>query len=79
MNQLDLIAPCRVPERGTQCYELLMAMQQGVRLTIWNAMTVYNCGALHQRVKELRDAGWPILRREITENGKRVAEFWMDL
>lgn len=79
MTQLELIPPCRVPERGTQCYELLMAMQQGVRLTIWNAMSDYRCGALHQRIGDLKELGWPINRREIkTANGKRVAEFWMD-
>ncbi len=79
MTQLELIAPCRLPERGTQCYELLMAMQQGVRLTIWNAMAEYHCGALHQRINDLKDLGWPINRREVkTGNGKRVAEFWMD-
>ncbi len=76
MTQLELIQPCRLPAKGTQAYELLMAMQQGVRLTIFNAMLNYHCGALHQRIGELRDMGWPIQRREVkTVNGKRVAEF----
>lgn len=75
MTQMELIAPCRLPTRGTQCYELLMAMQQGVRLTIWNAMTQYHCGALHQRINDLKALGWPVKRQEITVNGKRVAEF----
>lgn len=78
MNQLDLLeAPCKLPERGTQCYELLMAMKQGVRLTIWNAMTDYRCGALHQRMKDLREMGWPIQRQEIKVNRTKVAEFWL--
>lgn len=75
MTQLELI---RVPEPGTQCGDLLRAMHRGVRLTIWNAMAEYGCGALHQRMKELRAMGWPVQRREIKVNGKRVAEFWMD-
>lgn len=75
MTQLELIAPCRVPDRGTQCFELLMAMQAGKKLTIWNAMVEHGVGALHQRMKDLRDMGWPIKRSEVTKNGKRVAEF----
>jgi hypothetical protein len=67
----------RVPEAGTQCGDLLRAMQRGERLTIWNAMTEYGCGALHQRINELRSMGWPVQRREIVTNGKRVAEFFM--
>lgn len=78
MTQLELISPCRVPERGTQCYELLSAMQAGKRLTIWNAMVEHHCGALHQRMRDLRDLGWPIQRREVVVNGKRVAEFSLD-
>jgi hypothetical protein len=77
VTQLDLLAPCRVPERGTQCYELLMAMQQGKRLTIWNAMMEHHCGALHQRMNDLKDLGWPIQRQLIKVNGKQVAEFWL--
>ena len=48
MTQLDLIAPCRVPERGTQCYELLMAMQRGARLTVAKAITEHGVYALSQ-------------------------------
>lgn len=77
MTQLELM-PCRVPERGTQCYELLMAMQRGKRFTIWNAMQEYGCGALHQRIKDLRDMGWPIQRQVIkADNGAKIAEFWL--
>lgn len=77
MTQMDLLAPVRMPKQGTQHYTLLMALKQGVRLTIWNAMVDYGCGALHQRIKELRDGGWPINRQVVTKNGKQVAEFWM--
>lgn len=75
MTQMELLAPCRLPTKGTQAYELLMAMQGGKRLTIWNAMMEHHCGALHQRMNDLKALGWPIKRQEITVNGKRVAEF----
>ena len=78
MTQLELVAPCRVPKDGTQHKKLLLAMQSGVRLTIWNAMTEYGCGALHQRIKELRDMGWPIKRQMIDVGGTQVAQFWME-
>lgn len=74
--QPDLL--CRPPLSGTQKHTLLLAFKSGKRLTIWNAMVEFGCGALHQRVKELRDLGWPIQRRMISVNGKQVAEFWMD-
>jgi hypothetical protein len=76
--QLELLSPVRVPEKGTQCFELLSAMREGKRLTIWNAMQEYGCGALHQRMKDLRDLGWPIQRRIVkTQGGANVAEFWL--
>ena len=54
-------------------------MQAGTKFTIWNAMAELGVGALHQRVIELRKMGWPVKREEIrTENGKRVAQFWME-
>lgn len=52
-------------------------MQAGKRLTIWNAMMDHRCGALHQRMNDLKDLGWPIQRRLIKVNGKQVAEFWL--
>jgi hypothetical protein len=79
MTQLELIAEVRLPAHGTQAYELLSAMKAGKRLTIWNAMQDHRCGALHQRMKDLRDLGWPIQRREIkTESGAKIAEFWLE-
>ena len=77
MTESDML--CTVPEKGTQCYELLMAMQSGVRLTIWNAMNEYGVGALSQRIGDLkRRYGWPIQSRTIeTNGGARVAEYWL--
>lgn len=68
----------RIPSPDTQCGKLLRAMRDGVRLTIWNAMVDYGCGALHQRMRELKKMGWPIKRDEVTRHGKTFAEFWLD-
>lgn len=73
-EQLELIAPCRLPERGTQCYELLMAMKAGVRLTVAKALNEYGVYALSQRCGQLRDEfGWPIQSRFV---GK-FKEYWL--
>lgn len=79
MTQLELIAPCRVPPKGGQCYELLMAMQEGKRLTVAKALIEHCCYALSQRVGELkREYGWPIKDRFIdTAGGARVKEYWL--
>lgn len=74
-TELSFTAPCRVPDASSQCGVALRAMQQGVKLTIWNAMTEYHIGALHQRIRDLRAMGWPVKRAEVKRNGKRVAEF----
>lgn len=72
---MELIAPCRVPEKGTQCYALLMAMQRGVRLNVVTALQHYKVYALSQRCGELvRDYGWPIQSRYV---GK-CKEYWLE-
>ena len=76
-SQLELLNPCRVPYRGSQCYELLEAMLDGKRLTVAKALTEHACYALSQRMGELRRKyGWPIQRRMIEiRPGTRVAEY----
>lgn len=77
MTQMDLLV--RTPNRGTQHYELLMAMKQGERLTVGKALNQYGVYALSQRVGELRKMGWPILSRMIEANGgARIAEYWLE-
>jgi hypothetical protein len=78
VTQLDLLAPCRVPEHGTQCYTLLAAMKNGERLTVAKALSQYGCYALSQRVGELKKLGWPILSRTVTTaGGARIKEYWL--
>lgn len=76
--QLELM-PCRVPVRGTQAYEILMALQDGKRLTVAKALTEHGVYALSQRIGELKRMGWPISSRTIeTAGGARVSEYWLD-
>lgn len=64
MTQLPLISECTVPPRETQCYRLLRAMQEGVRLTVAKALNEYKVYALSQRVGDLkRIYGWPVKSR----------------
>ncbi len=78
-QQLELINPCRVPERGSQCYELLIAMQAGDRLTTMEAFSRFGITTISQRVGELkRKYGWPI-KTKAKQVGPRtyVAEYWL--
>jgi hypothetical protein len=80
--QLDLLPVCRIPERGSQCYEILMAMQQGKRLTVAIALAEHSCYALSQRIGDLkRKYGWESLIRSrtvTTRSGARISEYWID-
>jgi hypothetical protein len=79
VTQLELITHCQVPPRGTQCYELLMAMQRGVRLTVAKALTEYGVYALSQRVGDLkRKYGWPIKSRMVNVGSATVSEYWLE-
>lgn len=78
--QLDLLPEQRIPPRGSQCYELLMAMLNGARLTVKVALEQHHVYALSQRVGDLRRKyGWPV-RSQIIEIGPRthVAEYWIE-
>lgn len=77
MTQLEL-EPVRVPNRGTQHYELLTAMQAGERLTVAKALNKYGVYALSQRIGELKKMGWPISSRTVeAPGGARISEYWM--
>lgn len=78
MTQLDLPI-CKTPARGTQHYELLHAMQSGVRLTVKIALDRYGVYALSQRIGELKRQGWPILSRDLPVGPRTiVSEYWME-
>lgn len=79
MTQMDLLIECVLPPKGSQCFELLMAMKQGKRLTVGIAVTEHGCYALSQRCGELgREYGWPIMDRWVeTAGGARVKEYFL--
>lgn len=68
-----------VPRPGSQCYKLLVAMQNGVRLTVAKALDEYGVYALSQRCGELRRKyGWPIQSRTVTTaSGAQISEYWL--
>lgn len=79
MTQIDLLAPIVMPEKGTQHYTLLMAMQRGERLTVLTALQQYQVYALSQRVGELKRDGWPIRTQMVkTPTGKTIAEYRLE-
>jgi hypothetical protein len=78
-QQLELINPVRLPKKGSQCYELLMALQAGQRLTTMDAYEKFRITTISQRMGELRRKyGWPIKSRDL-EVGPRtvVSEYWL--
>lgn len=80
MTQTELVLEPRtkLPERGTQAYELLMALQAGARLTVKLALERHGVYALSQRMGELRRKyGWPVRSRMIEVGKARVAEYWL--
>lgn len=79
MTQIDLLPACRVPERGTVSYEILMALKAGQKLTALLALQKFDCLSLSQRIGELKRDGWPIHREMVEVNsGKRVAQYSME-
>lgn len=79
MTQLDLLEPrCKVPDRGTQRYEILMCLQAGGRLTVAKALTELGVYALSQRIGELKKQGWLIQSVTVeTNGGARVSEYFL--
>lgn len=79
MTQIDLLPECRVPPKGTQCYTLLQALKEGVRLTVKKALDSYGVYALSQRMGDLRNKyHWPIKDRFVeTPGGAVVKEYWL--
>lgn len=79
MTQFELEPVVKVPERGTQAYEILMYLKRGGRLTVAKALTEFGIYALSQRCGELRKVGWPIRSRMIqATGGARIAEYFLE-
>ena len=80
--QLDLVlAPRRetvVPDADTQQGKILRYLRNGGSLTVGEALSMFGCYALSQRIGELKRAGWPIVSRPYkTPGGVTVARYSM--
>ena len=79
--QLDLVLAPRVitvPEADTQQGKILRYLRNGGSLTVGEALSMFGCYALSQRVGELKRAGWPIVaERYKTAGGAVVARYSM--
>jgi hypothetical protein len=60
-----------VSHPNSQCSKILAHLQEGKTLTGMDALTLFGCWALAQRVKELRDDGHPISRGQANEPTKQ--------
>jgi hypothetical protein len=82
MTQAELCFdnPTKIPERGSQCYLILMALQAGERLTTMEAFKRWNITTISQRVGELkRRYGWPVKSTAKTiRPGCYVAEYYLE-
>jgi hypothetical protein len=68
-----------VSHPNSQCSKILAHLQEGKTLTGMDALTLFGCWALAQRVKELRDDGHPIKTTMIkTPSGKHIAEYSLE-
>lgn len=79
--QLDLLEPrTRVPDRHSQCYELLIAFQRGEKLTTMEAFAKYGITTISQRVGDLkRKYGWDIKSKMIEVRPRTyVCLYWME-
>lgn len=79
-TELQLEPRHKVPKRGSQCWELLMAFEKGERLTTMEAFARFRITTISQRVGELkRKYGWPIKSQEkkIGPN-TTVSEYWLE-
>lgn len=76
--QLDILT--RMPQKGSQCYEILFYLQSGNTLTVGKALRELGVYALSQRIGELkRRYHWPIQSRTIeVAGGARVSEYFLE-
>jgi len=59
----------------TQENQILNHLKQHKFITSWEAIQEYRITRLSARIYELREKGYQILTKNITENGKTFAEY----
>lgn len=67
------------PKKKTHGQLILEYLQEGGRLTFFQAVDLFRCRALAQRIGELRAQGHPIKSKMVeTTNGAKIAEYWLE-
>ena len=62
----------------SQEQQIRQHLESGRPITAMDALNRYGCFRLAARIEELRKGGLPVeTRTRELENGKRVAEYWM--
>jgi hypothetical protein len=68
------------PHPSTHCGKILAHLQEGKTLTGMVALNLFGCWALAQRIKNLRDDGYPIKTTMVkTPTGKHIAEYSLEV
>lgn len=75
MTQADLVF-CEVPAEETVSGKILRHLKAGGTLTPLDALNLFQCFSLSQRIGELKRGGWPIHAEMVRVNsGKKVARY----
>ena len=61
--------------QNTQENQILNHLKQHKLITSWEAIQEYRITRLSARIYELREKGYQIITKNITENGKTFAEY----
>ena len=61
--------------QNTQENQILNHLKQHKFITSWEAIQEYRITRLSARIYELREKGYQIVTKNITENGKTFAEY----
>ena len=62
----------------TQKYQILNHLQSGKKITPLEALDQFGCMRLASRINELRDEGYPIETKIMSDKDKRWAEYSLD-
>ncbi len=62
----------------TQCEQILNHLRSKGPLTPIDALNELGCFRLAARVKDLRDQGYKIQRRNLTQGEKTFAQYWLE-
>jgi len=62
--------------KKSQRDQILEALKAGDVITGIDALSRFRCFSLPQRVKELKNAGFPIAKKMIASNGKYFAGYY---